>query len=124
MSSDGFNVFDDEQARKRDRRNGVAQAVALALAACFVLGVILCLGLLVRTVVNKAETVDGSIASGAKSLNEMEQTAANFNAFSQKAIQKLQISMDQMAKDLDTIAKKISGLPILVAQRTLNCTSI
>jgi len=111
-----FDLYGGEERRKKERRNGIAMAVGLALAACFVLGVILCMGLLVGTVVDQATDANKSLSQGATSIQGIEKTAKDFLDYSKKALAHLQISTDQMAKDLNEIAQKIDNLTSSVTE--------
>ena len=95
---------------RRDRRNMTGLVIALGLAGCFVLGVILCFGILVNTVVYQAGVANENLNQGAKSLTEMQLTAKGFVLYSEKIITKLQSLFDSMVKDLDQLVKDLDQL--------------
>jgi hypothetical protein len=105
-----FDMGDDiGMTRKSDKRHDIGLAIGIGLGACFVLGTILCLGLLVRTVVEQASVANDSLSNGIKSLQAMEK------------------QINQMAKDLNSIAQKVnggSGVVASIAQGTADSSGI
>ena len=117
MSGEEFNMFGDaeytEYTRKIDKRNSIGIAVGLGLSACFVLGVILCMGLLVTTVIRQADLANGSLSNATASIHSLSVTASAFADNSEVELHKLQSAIKRMAIDLDVIAKKIGGFGVL-----------
>jgi len=110
-----FEVFDESQAQRNEARGkcrSIGLAIGIGLGACFVLGTVMILGLLLRTVMEQATTANTSLSDAANSIQKISTTANDFAVDAKDAIRKLQLSIDQMAKDLDKIAKKIDGFPL------------
>lgn len=116
-----FDVFggDPEAANKRAKCRSIGLAIGLGLAAAFVLGSLMIFGMLLRTVMDQASDATNSLRAATVAIQGIEKTASDFNTYSQKKFDEMQKLVTQMQTDLDTIAKKVKGMPS-VTKRTLD----